>query len=194
MTIEEQIRQHEERITEAISHRYAGCCPHCHANEKFHRHEIRRRNFYYVGEDGQSLAVRSWLVRWRCGNCRMRFTDYPPFALRSKRYVKPAIFEMAAEFLIENRSTYRSVSRRRSSPSSLWRWLTWLGSLSELGSFCVHFVLQADPTSQIHRINNDLVPWKYRSKKRESIVSMALQILAQIVVFDRLVAERYSPS
>jgi hypothetical protein len=63
MTIEEQIRQHEERITEAISHRYAGCCPHCHANEKFHRHEIRRRNFYYVGEDGQSLAVRSLFAR-----------------------------------------------------------------------------------------------------------------------------------
>ncbi len=194
MTIEQEIRQHEERVTGAVSVRYTVCCPCCRGEESFQRHDIRRRNFYYIGEDGQSVAVRSWIVRWRCGLCRMRFTDYPPFAVRGKRYVKPAIYEMAAEFFGECQTTYRSVSRRKSSLSTLWRWVSWLGGLLERGEFCLRFILSDDPNTILHRTIREIAPWKSRSTDRKQTVSLASQTLLFMEAFDELVAQKYPPS
>jgi hypothetical protein len=194
MTVEEQIKQHEQRVTGSVSRRYASCCPRCGEKERFHRHEIRRRNFYCVSQDHQPVAVRSWLVRWRCGNCDVRFTDYPAFALPYKRFVKPLVFELAADFCSHDTSSYRGVSDGKASHSSLWRWLSWLDGLWEQGCKAVRFILAVEPNSIIHRTGCDVAPQKYRSTGRRSTLSSALQTLTRIGTYDRLVQEFASPS
>jgi hypothetical protein len=194
MTIEERIKQHEERVTGTVSHRYASCCPRCGEEDRFQRHEIRRRKFYFVTGNREAMAVRSWLVRWRCGNCDVRFTDYPTFALPYKRFVKPVVFEMAAEFLSRHTSSYRGVSDDKASHSSLWRWLSWLDGLWEHGCKAVRFILAAEPNSLIHRYDGNVAPQKYRSTSRCSTLLSAFQTLTRILAYERLVTEFASPS
>lgn len=194
MTIEERIKQHEALVTGSISKRYATCCPRCDCNEGFQRHEIRRRTFYCQLEGGRAAAVKSWLVRWRCFRCRTRFTDYPPFALPYKRHVKSAIFEMATKILRERRATYRSSAGSQAGHSSLWRWLEWLSDLYEKGNACLKFIITADPNSILHRKDYFVDPRKSRSKSRASVVEIAFQTLDRIMAFERLAAEKYSPS
>lgn len=194
MTIEERIKQHEEFVTGKISKRYATRCPCCECNERFQRHEIRRRTFYCQLKDGQATAVQSWIVRWRCFNCGVKFTDYPHFALPYKRHVKPAIFEMATKIFRERTSTYRSTAGSHAGHSSLWRWLTWLSGLYEKGYECVRFILGADPNSILHRKAYCVYPSKYRSRSRASILETAFQTLDRIMAFERVAAEKCSPS
>jgi len=193
MTIAEQIKEHEQRVTSAISKPYATCCPACECTQ-FHRHEIRKRVFYAKSENGESFAMQSWLVRWRCSNCGTRFTDYPPFALPHKRFVKPSVFRMATDFFREDRSTYRRTTRRAAAHSSLWRWLTWLASLCEQGRRCLRFLMHSDPGNTLHRNVYFVAPWKSRSTGRGSKLQAAFQTLTHIAMFERVVAEKYSPS
>lgn len=194
MAIKEQIKQHEDAVCQSISKRYAGCCPRCSHREKFCRHDIRRRTFYVDDECGEPIAVQTWLVRWRCCNCDARFTDYPPFAIPYKRHVKQAIYEMAEKVCRDHSSTYRSTAGDRAAPSSAWRWLTWLSDLWEQGNECLKFIINSNPNSILHRSAYSVNPRKHRSKKRASILERAFQTLDRIMAFERLVAEKYSPS
>lgn len=193
MTIVEQITQHEDDVCRPISKRYAACCWRCGHREKFYRHDIRRRTFY-VEECGETIAVQTWIVRWRCSDCYARLTDYPPFAIPYKRHVKQAIFGMAERVCRDDSSTYRSTAGNQAAPSSPLRWLTWLSGLWEQGNACLRFIIASDPNSILHREAYFVNPRKYRSKQRASILGIAFQTLDRIMAFERLVAEKYSPS
>jgi len=184
MTIEDCIKQHEELVMCPVSKRYAACCPHCEHDGKFHRHEIRRRTFYVESESGEAFAVQSWLVRWRCSNCGRRFTDYPPFALPHKRFVKPSVFGIAMKFFRDGRSTYRRATSVTAAHSSLWRWLSWLADLFESGRRCLQFLMASNPESILHRNGYLVAPWKWRSACRGSTLHTAFRTLAHIVMFE----------
>ena len=194
MAIEEQIKQHEDGVCRSISKRYAACCRRCGHRERFYRHDIRRRTFYVEDESGETIAVQTWLVRWRCSKCDARFTDYPPFAMPYKRYVKQAIYEMAERLCRDDSSTYRSTAGNQAAPSSAWRWLTWLSGLWEQGNACLKFIITSNPNSILHRSAYFVNPRKYRSKQRASILECAFQTLDRIMAFERLVADKYPPS
>jgi hypothetical protein len=130
---------------------------------------------------------------WRVGG------DLPttrPFALRHKRYVREAIQEKSGEYL-ETKRSYRRVVRpsgrpvtyepekgflglallRRLSGSSVWRWLTWLGSLPKTATGACELIYQREPGMGLHREPCLVSPAKCRSDPRRQRLGEALRLL-----------------
>ena len=194
MTIADRIRQHDKDVTAAVSKRYANCCPVCRNASRIRRHEIRRRSFYCQSDTGEPSAIRSWLVRWKCCECRRIFTDYPPFAVRFKRHVKPVIFKMVGTLLNCSGVTYRGITGDQTSHSSLWRWINWINTLCDDAQACIQWIMQDNPNSLIHRAPCGVDPRQARSSARTTMLEIARQTLHRITTFEHIVATRFSPS
>lgn len=111
----------------------------------FARHDVSPRQFR-IREGDLICIISSWRVRFRCRDCGKVFTEYPPFALPYKRFAKPALIDHAKKYLQRDISYRQSVQGthtpvaydgqagdqgRQLSRSTVWKWLTWLGSLKE---------------------------------------------------------------
>jgi hypothetical protein len=186
MTIVEQIREHERSVATSVSRRYATCCPICGNTSEFRRHEIRRRTFYCKSEGGNSTSVYSWLVRWKCCECLRTFTDYPPFALRFKRHVKPVIFDMIETLVRRDSMTYRGITDDQASHSSLWRWIGWINTLYDQSLRCMQWIMQTNPYTLMYRENHRVSPRKSRSKERARSLEVARQTFYRIKTFEHL--------
>jgi len=61
--------------------------------------------------------------------------------------------------------------------STLWRWLSWLGGLSQTMQAASQLITQKDPHSALHRQVIPIDPRKYRSDPRRIILEQAARML-----------------
>ena len=124
-------------------------CPHCLTKDNFRLHECRRRSFRYI--IGSTVKVTLTLLpRWKCEVCQKTFTAYPPFAVPHKRFVLSDIEKLCQRYLKDRQETYYSTVSNEGSPigydegtdsevnhflapSTLWRWISWLGRIKPSG-------------------------------------------------------------
>lgn len=204
MDLQQQIEEHERQILGRVSKCYRDTCPHCGGSFAFARRGFRRRKFYAFS--GQTAdAAQSWLVRWRCSNCRRSFTDYPPFAIPYKRHTKRTIFDRAIEYCSQPRSTYRSVTGTPDStgrkpaesgcaPSSVWRWLSWFSRLWQSANKALRWIDNQDPTTTLHRKPWMVDPWKYHSDARRLTVQLGYRSVGIFSAFEAFALGGPSPT
>lgn len=184
---EEDIRHH--RLTCRL-----GQCPKCLAEADgpafFSRHEARPRTYLVIVERLVHTIV-SLITRWKCPICRGTFTLYPPFALPRKRYVRQAVLERAQRYVELDRATYRNSVEENGLPicrdsgderrindrclahTTLYRWITTLGSLRGTLRAALDLIRQADPATGLFRdlMRLRIPSRKYRSEGRKAILT-----------------------
>lgn len=190
------IEQEIQIYTEKVEKRQIGCdldgCPRCEGHPDFFKiHDVRERTFLVVVER-LVRTILSLLLRWKCPLCGKTFTDYPPFALRCKRYVRRTVVESGRRYVEEDRMTYREgvlkhglpifrdcdereIDDRALAPSSLHRWITSLGSLAE--TLRAALGLLGSKGSGIFRKVFPVSPRKYRTEGRKAILEDCLRLL-----------------
>ena len=63
-------------------------------------------------------------------------------------------------------------------PSTVWRWLSWLGGMKRTLRAALGLIRQKDPNASLHRQPWAVSSWKYRSEKRREVLQQAMQLLA----------------
>ena len=157
----------------------------------FARHDISPRQFR-VREGDLIHIIDSWRVRFRCRDCRKVFTDYPPFALPYKRFVKPTLIEHGKSYLEKDQS-YRQTVRGTHTPvaydgpqgeqgqqlsrSTVWKWLAWLGGLKEPLQHATSLVLEKDPQANPARDVPPISPKKFCLQARHDVLHFAARLM-----------------
>jgi hypothetical protein len=63
-------------------------------------------------------------------------------------------------------------------PSTVWRWLSWLGGMKNTLRAACELIRQKESNATLHREPWALPPWKYRSQSRQSTLQQAMQLFA----------------
>ena len=176
----------------------------------FAKHDCARRKFrlrvYDPSLDEMLVEiVESWRVRFRCRHCLKTFTEYPPFALPHKRFIKQDVLAKAQKYLSAEkkpkcRATYREAvwegrgplsyaadqEGHQCSHSTVWRWLSWLGSLNDLRERATQLIFQKDPQAHLHWEPHPIAAHKVRSEDRRKTLGQAFMMLDVVDAFSRL--------
>ena len=201
MDIEDEVMAHTRRVQAGERVRYGQACPHCGAAEEdgFRLHDCRRRKFRLVL--GRCIHVAlSWILRWHCLRCGKLFTDYPPFALPRKRFIKQPVLEKANEnlgtdhsyrktveydgmpIMYDDRSAVAEWQPVGLAPSTVWRWLSWLGGMRRAVRAATGLIRKKEPDAPPYRKAWAVPTGKYRSRHRRVTLQRAMQVL----VVDRM--------
>lgn len=134
-----------------------------------------------------------------------------PFALPRKRFVKQVILEKGTEYLGTEHSYHQTTEQEGMpimyhgstdkdqrgplglAPSTVWRWLSWLGELPGTLRAVSGLVRQKDPNSSLHRQPWAVPTTKYRSQKRQNTLGQAMQLLAADRLCENLFGEGIFP-
>jgi hypothetical protein len=143
------------------------------------------------------------------GNARIAAGGLPtirPFALPHKRFVKEAVSARSKDYLGQDVS-YRNAVRHQGrpifhddarpcrvpnddpsalAPSTLWRWLSWLGGLNETVRAACQLIRQKQPSEILHREPWPLATRKYRSQERRRVLQQATRGIVVDQMFQRL--------
>jgi len=191
-----EVNEYNHAVENNSFHCQCEVCPRCLVGSDFARHDCTRRWFRIRVFDPQLKefvieVLPSWRVRFRCRHCQKVFTEYPPFALPYKRFVKQDVLAKALNYLERQppdaRASYRESLReklfplgythqdkgRQLSHVSLWRWLSWLGSLQDLVQRATQLILQKDPRADVHRQSCAVADAKVRSAPRRQTLEQA---------------------
>ena len=128
-----------------------------------------------------------------------------PFALPRKRFVQQPVLAKAKEYLGADRP-YRQIVMHKGmsivyddrvakgkwhpvglSPSTVWRWLSWLGGMPNTLQAVMGLIREKDPNAALHRELWVVPAGKYRSKRRRDTLQRAMQLL----VADRMCAKLF---
>lgn len=170
-------------------------CPKC--KEKplyFSPHEKKLRLFYVIVER-LVHRIESLLMRWKCPLCDKTWTQYPEYALAYKRYTKEDLREFTSKYLEGDLMTYRKSVQKRGlaifhegiegenegkslSPSTVWHWLGFTGSLLLLIADCLAMIKEKSPESGVFRKIFAVNSRKYRSDERREILQNSMKMLA----------------
>lgn len=135
--------------------------------------------------------------------------------MRYKQFVSQTLLAKAKEFLGTEKS-YRETARhqqrslvyddRQDHPlaergaamahSSVWRWLSWLGGLTETCRRACQLIGQNDPHSTLHRAVIPIDPRKYRDEEgcpRHQLLQRAGRMVLVEAVFHRQFEKRIFP-
>ena len=176
---------------------------------RFARHDCAPRKFrvrlYDPTLDDIVIAVfDSWRVRFRCPHCGKTFTEYPPFAWPHKRFVQQDVLAKACKYLQDDPdqpTTYRTAVRERRLPlgyrqhgpqgrqlshSTVWRWLSWLGSWRELVQTATGLILEKDPSADVHRQDFPIARQKVRSEARRETLQQAARLFHVAEIFSHV--------
>jgi hypothetical protein len=131
--------------------------------------------------------------------------------LPRKRFVKQPVQEKAGEYLGTDHSYRKTVKHEgmpvmyddRTSaglekasglaPSTVWRWLSWLGEMTGTLRAAWGLIREKEPNSMLHREPWALPLWKYRSPTRQHTLQQAMQLLAADRVCESLFGEGIFP-
>ena len=78
-------------------------------------------------------------------------------------------------------------------PSTVWRWLSWLGGLSETVRAACQLIRQKQPGEILHREAWPLPLHKYRSQERRKVLQQATRGIVVDQMFQRLFSEEIFP-
>jgi hypothetical protein len=122
--------------------------------------------------------------------------------LPHKRYVRQTIEQKCGVFLGEEIGYRQSVeeqdrptvydqpprggeSSAALAPSTLWRWLSWMGDLEETARKAFRVIREANPCTALHREAWTIAPQKYQSEPRRELLEKALELLVTEKIFQR---------
>jgi hypothetical protein len=116
--------------------------------------------------------------------------------LPCKRYVKQPVLEKTSEYLGTNHSCAKTIKHqgmpimyddrtpaglekaRGLAPSTVWRWLSWLGGMPHTLRAAWDLIRQKEPNSTLHRQSWVVPHGKYRSEERRDTLQQAMQLFA----------------
>lgn len=189
MSIIDEIRDYEKKVF-TISCKIT-ICPKCDEDhESFKLHEVKGRLFYIITLNVVK-KVKSCLARWKCPLCKATFIEYPHYAVPYKRYTKDSVLELGLKYVEDASASYRSVAKDGTitheeeknkdevsslSHTTVWRWLSFLGSLTLLARNALEMIRQKSAVSIIFREVFVIPPKKYRSKKRKQLLEQSLRL------------------
>jgi hypothetical protein len=122
--------------------------------------------------------------------------------LPHKRYIHQTIDRKCGVFL-GNENTYRQSveeedrptiydkaprggeSSAALAPSTLWRWLNWMGGHKRTTREALRVIREANPNAALHRQAWAVSPKKYRSESRRQVLEKALELLVTEKIFQR---------
>ena len=78
-------------------------------------------------------------------------------------------------------------------PSTVWRWLSWLGGLSQTVQAASELIRQQEPAAALHREPWAIPPAKCRSQQRQHVLQQALRCLTVRRLFARLFGKEIFP-
>ena len=172
-----------------------------------------------TADGGSSGWWSSGTSKWRCpGSCggaacaaASGSPTIRPFALPQKRFVQRPVLEKAGEYLgteqsyrktvqdqgmpimYDNRKPTKERLPEGLAPSTVWRWLSWLGGMPGRLRAAWDLIRQKEPGSTLHR-----QPWavsaaKYRSEQRRETLVAAMQVLTVDRVCARIFGQGIFP-
>jgi len=166
-------------------------CPRCRVESEFFKiHAYRERRFLIIIEM-LVQAVYCSLLRFKCPGCKKTFTNYPDFAIPHKHFTRPSITGFSASYLESDDMTYQQAVRIDGSvpgypqndatlaPSTIHRWITTLGRLTQTSRTGLILLLQQNPVSSICRnLAQVVIPQrKYKTKRREKQLINCRQLM-----------------
>ncbi len=77
--------------------------------------------------------------------------------------------------------------------STLWRTVSWLGSLEASLRSAIDLILHRDPASQIHRFGGAVAARKFRSSRREQQLRTTRCLLHAMSVFEQIFDAPFFP-
>jgi len=119
-----------------------------------------------------------------------------------KRYVLQAI-EQKCGIYLGNQDTYRQSVEEQGrptvydeaprggessaalAPSTLWHWLSWMGSLRKTTRKAFRVIREANASVALHRQDWAVSPKKYQSDSRRQVLKQALELLVTEKIFQR---------
>jgi hypothetical protein len=173
------------------------------------RRKFRVRLYDPTLDDIVIAVFDSWRVRFCCSHCGKTFTEYPSFAVPHKRFVQQDVLAKALPYLQDEQSeqapqnqqapprTYRAAVRERRLPASyiqdthgrqlshttVWRWLSWLGSLRKLVQRATGMILEKNASADVHRQTFPIACHKYRSDSRRQTLQEAARLFHVVDIF-----------
>jgi hypothetical protein len=188
----EDIKAHQERVEkDKITPDNLPPCSRCSVESEFFKiHAYRERRFLIIIEMLIKAAYCS-LVRFRCPGCDKTFTNYPDFAIPHKHYTRPSITGFSANYVESDKMTYQQAVMVDNSapgypqndatlaPSTIHRWITSLGRLTNTCRTALTLLLQENPVSSICRdLARIIVPQrKYKTNERKKQLSGCRQLV-----------------
>jgi len=133
--------------------------------------------------------------------------------LPHKRFVKQALREKATAYLGTDVSYRQAVRHQRIpilyddrqdpqmatrdapglAPSTVWRWLSWLGGLGNTIREAHRLIRQKEPRSTLHLESWEVPVGKYRSEQRERVLQRAFECLGVDRLFQNLFGKEIFP-
>jgi hypothetical protein len=178
----EDIKAYQEKVEkDKITPHNLPPCPRCRVESQFFKiHAYRERRFLIIIEMLIKAAYCS-LVRFKCPGCGKTFTHYPDFAIPHKHYSRPSITGFCARYVESDNMTYQqAVMVDRSAQgypqndgtlasSTIHRWITTLGRLTNTCRSALILLLQENPVSSICRdLARLIIPQrKYKTHQRK---------------------------
>ena len=193
LPILEEIKRYTRAVQKKEIQCDLACCPRCGEPASFKLHDRRSRTYLVVAERVVN-TVLSLLGRFKCGRCEETFTLYPPFALPRKRYVRQEVFCRAERYVEDDHESYRKavkvdamavfhesrggeIDERSLAHTTLYRWLTSLGSLALTSRRALELVRQKAPDSGVFRKILPIAERKYRSEGRRRMLGDSRRVL-----------------
>ena len=162
-----------------------------------------------------SGGVSRWWRRGSCGGGACAAGSGSPttrlFALPRKRFVKQPVLEKASEYLGTDHSYRKTVDHEGMpimyddptpanleetaglAPSTVWRWLSWLGGMPETCHAAFGLIRQKDPNATLHRQPWTISPKKHRGEARKNALQQAMQLLLADRISEHLFGEGIFP-
>jgi hypothetical protein len=140
-----------------------------------------------------------------------------------KRFAVPDLLARATTYLHESRATYRSVVRHKRCligyslesqeadnqganakvspgthqpvipPTLVWRFITWMGSLTFSLDKAREMILKHQPNSLCHRVSGSVDPFKARSGDRQRTLETARQLVLIMPEWEDCFGEKFFP-
>jgi hypothetical protein len=116
--------------------------------------------------------------------------------LPGKRFAKAPVLEKSSEYVGTDQSYAQTTQHQRMAivydgrtamgkriplglaPSTVGRWLSWLGGMTGTLQAAWKLIREKEPNSTLHREPWAISPKKYRSEKRRETLQQAMQLLA----------------
>jgi len=209
VSIIEEIETHEKQVRSGLIPDVLKFCELCNESlNSLKLHEARFRVFYYI-VDCYVYKKESWLGRWRCTACKKTFTYYPEYCLPYKRYVKADILKYCSTYLNNAEISYASVAKDNFnvivhkdveetkqctlSGTSIWRWLSFLCTLSKVEQKGLQLIREKSSECQIFREVYTISKLKYRTLKRKNQLLQALKLFKVEEVFKEIFSSTIFP-
>jgi len=181
-------------------------CPRCEVYPGSFKYHARRQRQFLVIIGRLVREVISALTRWKCPCCGQTFTLYPSFALPHKQYVRQDIARLAQAYVGDDKLSYRKATQvkgmavcygsqrhddqqvddRVLGPSTLHRWVGWLGSLKQTLQQAWRLIRSKSPTCDLFRKAVGVPGWKYRCEARRDLLQRCCRLLKTNRVYQDL--------